>query len=326
MKFGIVGTGAMVQRFLSAVQGNVNDVSFISAYSPNAKRRENFAQNHPELNVYGDYLKILADPEIDAVYIATPVFTHASLAVEAANHGKHILCEKPMALTMQECNDMVAAAHDNNVTLQIAYMMRYHPAHQYIREQINSGSLGNIQFVHLERTAFADFKSPDFPSHRKWFVDKTRSGGGVFMDLGSHLIDLLIYFMGDDIVDCHLTAPVDQEMGVEISGLACLQFRGGTVATVYSSWEVPLHDNFIQVYGDKGSIQAVRTIGPYTDGQVQRIEGTKSQIVALTHRDHYVCEVEHFRDCVYQGKEPLTSGANSLKSESLRLKLYDKIG
>ena len=145
------------------------------------------------------------------------------------------------------------------------------------------------------------------------------------MDLGSHLLDLLIYFMGDDIVDYNLTAAIDSELGVELSGLACLKFREGTLATVYASWVVPLHDNLIQVYGDKASIQAVRTIGPYTDGEVAHIEGSQRKTVEIPHQDHYVGEVEHFRNCVYYGKEPLTSGANSLKTEWLRLKLFETI-
>jgi predicted dehydrogenase len=204
-------------------------------------------------------------------------------------------------------------------------MMRYHPAHQYIAELVTSGSLGEIHYLHLERTAYADFKSPDFPSHRKWFVDKSKSGGGVFMDLGSHLLDLLIYFMGDDVVEYKLSAELDSELGVELSGLACLKFRGGALATVYTSWGVPLHDNLIQIYGDQASVQALRTIGPYTDGQVARIEGSQRLSVEVPHQDHYVQEVEHFLDCVRHGKEPLTSGANSIKTESLRLKLFETL-
>lgn len=145
------------------------------------------------------------------------------------------------------------------------------------------------------------------------------------MDLGSHLIDLLIYLLGDDIVDYKLDAQIDVDLGVELSGLARLKFRGGALATVYASWEVPLHDNLIQVYGDKASIQAVRTIGPYTDGQVTLIEGAQRLAVNIPHQDHYVREVEHFRECVRDGKEPLTSGTNSLKTENLRLKLYETL-
>jgi 1,5-anhydro-D-fructose reductase (1,5-anhydro-D-mannitol-forming) len=325
MKFGIVGTGAMVERFLQAVEGKVEGVVFVAAHSPNAIRRESFAQKHPSIRCYADYSRMLTDPEVEAVYIATPVDTHMSLTQEAASLGKHVLCEKPMALTLQECTEMVTAARDNGVVLQIAYMMRYHPSHQYIREQIGSGSLGKIQFVHLERTAFSDFKSPDFPSRRMWFVDKSKSGGGAFMDLGSHLLDLLIYFMGDEFVDYKLSAAIDGDLGVELSGLARLKFQDGALATVYASWEVLLHDNLIQVYGDKASIQAVRTIGPYTDGQVARIEGSQRQIVDIPHKNHYVGEVEHFQECVREEKEPLTSGSVSLKTESLRLKLFETL-
>jgi predicted dehydrogenase len=326
MKIGIVGTGAMAQRFLTAVEGKVADLEFIMAYSPDEYSRETFALNNPKIICTGDYSEMLTNPEVHAVYIATPVDTHAELTVEAASYGKHILCEKPMALTLHDCETMVAAAEDNAVVLQIAYMMRYHPAHQYIRAQISSGALGAIKFIHLERTSFADFKSPDFPPDRRWFVNQTRSGGGVFMDLGSHLLDLLIYMMGDDIEDFKLTGEIDEELGVELSGLASLKFKGGALATIYVSWDVPLDDNLIQVYGDKASIQAIRTIGPYTNWRVEQIEGSQRQTVSIPHQNHYVREIEHFIQCIRTGEQPLTSGTNSIKTESLRLRLYETIG
>ena len=123
MKFGIVGTGAMAQRFLTAVDGKVADLEFMMAYSPDEKSHEIFAQKYPRIDCTGDYSVMLTNPDVHAVYIATPVDTHAELTVEAANQGKHILCEKPMAITLQDCETMVAASRDNGVVLQIAYMM-----------------------------------------------------------------------------------------------------------------------------------------------------------------------------------------------------------
>jgi predicted dehydrogenase len=204
-------------------------------------------------------------------------------------------------------------------------MMRFHPAHQYIREQIAAGALGNIQFVHIERTTFADFKAPDFPAHRKWFVDRSKSGGGVFVDLGSHLLDLLLYLLDDEVEDCALSATPDFDLGVELSGLASLKFMKGTMATLFASWGINLHDNLLQVYGDQGCIQAMRTIGPYTDWSVELVQGDQRTAVKIPYQNHYIRELDHFVDCIQTGKEPLTSGANCLETERLRIQLMNSL-
>jgi predicted dehydrogenase len=325
MNIGIIGTGAMAGRLLQAVEPQAQNVSFVAAYDSDPKKLHSFSREYPHLRCYGEYSSLLGDADIDAVYIVTPVNTHSSLTIEAANNGKHVLCEKPMALTLEECQDMVSAAQKNSVILQIGYMMRFHPCHLYIRNQIVSGTLGKIRFVHLERTDSVDFRADNFPSDRMWFVDKTKSGGGAFMDLGSHLIDLCLFLVGDEVHECSLFAPIEDDLGVELSGLASLKFSAGTLATVYASWQVPLHDNLLQVYGEKASVQAIRTIGPYTDNRVELIRGDQREIVQIPHKNHYVSEFEHFEESVRNGKEPLTSGANCLKTESLRIQLFDSL-
>jgi len=325
MKIGIVGAGAMALRFLDNVKGQVAGIEFTAVHDVSENQMGHFIKAHPEMKAYGDYNSLLSDPGVEALYISTPVYTHASLVVEAAEYGKHILCEKPMALTLDECEGMVAAAENGGVVLQIGYMMRFHPCHQFIREQIASGVLGKVRFAHVERTDYIDFKSGDIPSHRMWFVDKSKSGGGAFMDLGCHLIDLIIYLLDDDVDSYSFAGAQDPELGVELGGLASLLFHSGSAATVYASWQVAVKDNILQVYGERAGVQAIRTIGPYRDWKVEIVRGDQREVVDIPYRNHYAAELEHFRDCVRDGVEPITSGRICIRTERVRIGLLEQL-
>jgi 1,5-anhydro-D-fructose reductase (1,5-anhydro-D-mannitol-forming) len=315
----------MARRFLEEVRGQVEGVAVVAAHSRNAERLEQFHRDYPRIKCTTSLDELLGRGDLQAVYISTPVSTHAPLSIAAARAGKHVLCEKPMALTVPECEAMIEAAEANGVVLQIGYMMRFHPAHQLIKRRIADGDLGTLKFLHLERTVFIDFHSPDMPEHRKWFIRPGESGGGAFTDLGSHALDLLLYFLGDEIESCHLQIRETPGWEVEPDALASFRFRGGVLATVFASWRVPLHDNIIQVYGDAASLFARRTLGPYTDGTVERITEAGREQIPVAYENHYVLQLEHFRDCIAENRQPLTSGGACLATEKTRALLYRSV-
>jgi predicted dehydrogenase len=325
MNIALIGTGAMARRFLVAVCAGLEDVRFVAAHSRQPERLEKFRREYPRLECTMDLTALLRRKDIDAVYISTPVHTHAELCIAAAREGKHILCEKPMALTVADGEGMIEAAEAAGVVLQIGYMMRFHPAHQLIKKRLDSGDLGALRFVYLERTCLIDFLSAEMPDYRKWFIRPKESGGGALMDIGSHLIDLLLYLLGSEIESCHLQVREDPRLGVETDALASFRFRGGILATVFASWQIPLHDNILQVYGDSASLVARRTLGPYTDGTLARITEEGRKQIPVSYRNHYVLELEHFRDCIADKKQPLTSGRACLPAERTRELLYQSI-
>jgi UDP-N-acetylglucosamine 3-dehydrogenase len=325
MNIALIGTGAMARRFLKAVEGKIEDVRFTSAHSRNPERLEQFRKEYPRIECTTSLDELLGRKDIQAVYISTPVATHARLSIAAAQAGKHILCEKPMALTIGECEAMIEAADENGVVLQVGYMMRFHPAHQLLKQRIESGELGTLRYVHLERTVFIDFLSPNMPEHRKWFIRPEASGGGAFTDLGSHPLDLLLYLIGDEIESCQLQIREEPLQGAETDALASFRFASGLLATVFASWRVPLHDNIIQVYGDKASLYAKRTLGPYTDGTVERITEAGREQIPFFYKNHYVLEAEHLRDCIAEKREPIASGRACLQTERIRGLLYQSV-
>lgn len=325
MNIALIGTGVMARRFLTAVHGQVEDVRLVAAHSRQAERLQQFRKEYPQIECTTDLSELLGRKDVRAVYISTPVHTHAPLSIAAARAGKHILCEKPMALTVSECQAMIEAAEAGGVVLQIGYMMRFHPAHQLIKQRIDSGDLGPLRFVHLERTTFIDFHSAAMPEHRKWFIRPEDSGGGALMDLGSHLIDLLLYLVDDEIESCQLRTRGEARLGVETDALAGFRFRDGLLATVFASWQIPLHYNILQVYGDRAGLFARRTLGPYTDGTVERITEAGREQIPVTYRNHYVLQLEHFRDCIAEKQHPITSGRACLPTERTRELLYRSI-
>ena len=325
MNIALIGTGAMARRFLTAVRGKVEGIRFVAAHSRNGERLKQFHREYPRIECTTDLNELLARGDVQAVYISTPVKTHAPLSMAAARAGKHILCEKPMALSVDECEAMIQTAEASGVVLQIGYMMRFHPAHRLVKQRLAAGELGTLRFVHLERTAFIDFQSPDIPEHRKWFIRPEQSGGGVFTDLGSHPLDLLLFLTGDVVESCQLQIREQPRLGVETDALASLRFCSGLLATVFASWQVPLHDNIIQIYGDKANLFARRTLGPYTDGTVERITEAGREQIPFTYRNHYILQLEHFRDCVAESREPITSGRACLATERTRELLYRSI-
>jgi len=325
MNIALIGTGAMARRFLTAVYESLENVRFIGAHSRHPQRLEEFRREYPQLDCTTDLRALLGRKDIDAVYISTPAHTHAELCIAAARQGKHILCEKPMALTVADGERMIEAAEASGVVLQIGYMMRFHPAHQLIKKRIDSGDLGPLRFVHLERTCLIDFLSAEMPDHRKWFIRPKESGGGALMDIGSHLLDLLLYLLDREIESCQLQVREDPRLGVETDALASFRIRGGILATIFASWQIPLHDNILQVYGESASLLARRTLGPYTDGTLERITEEGRKQIPVSYRNHYVLELEHFRDCIADKTQPLTSGRACLPTERTRELLYQSI-
>jgi len=325
MNIALIGTGAMARRFLAAVREEIEDVRFIAAHSRQAERLGQFQKEYPQIECTTNLTALLSRKDVQAVYISTPLHTHAPLSIEAARAGKHVLCEKPMALTIAECEAMIEAAEASGVVLQIGYMMRFHPAHQLIKKQLDSGDLGTLRFVHLERTTFIDFLSADMPEHRRWFTRPEYSGGGALVDIGSHLIDLLLYLIDGRIETCQLQIREEPRLGVETDALASFRFRDGLLATVFASWQIPLHDNILQVYGDKASLVARRTLGPYTDGTVDRFTGAGREQIPVSYKNHYLLQLEHFRECIARKRQPITSGRACIPTERARELLYHSL-
>ena len=190
---------------------------------------EQFANEFGARRWYADWKELIAAEEVDAVYIATPVHLHAAQAIAAAQAGKHVLCEKPMAMTVAECDEMIGACSGNNVGFGVAYYRHFYPMIDRIRSILASGEIGKPILAQVN--AFEWFDPP--PSHpRHWLLERRLSGGGPMFDFGCHRIEVLINLFGKIKQVKSLVGSLLFDREVEDTATALFEFENGPQAII----------------------------------------------------------------------------------------------
>jgi predicted dehydrogenase len=212
---------------------------------------EQFAREFGAPRWYGDWRDLLKDAEIDAVYIATPPNLHAEQTIAAAEAGKHVICEKPMALDARECRRMIAACRGAGVRLSIAYYRHFYPVVRRIREILSAGELGKPVFAEVR--AFENFRpEPDDP--RYWMVRRQQGGGGPLMDFGCHRIEVLLNVMGPVAAVSGSSGRLVTDWDVEDSSVSLFEFQNESRAVLAVSRAVEEAQDSLDIYGSAGSI------------------------------------------------------------------------
>ena len=191
VRWGIIGAGGIAHRRTMSAMSEAENTVLQALMVRDMERARKLAEEHGARSYYDSVDGVLSDTEVDAVHIATPVYLHCKHVIQAAEHGKHVLCEKPMAMNVDECKSMIDACDQNGVHLEICFLLRFHPYYIKQKQMIADGELGEIIEA---RTSLMKW----YPIEEGlWRRDPTRAGGGVLMDLGPHVIDLLSYLLGD---------------------------------------------------------------------------------------------------------------------------------
>ncbi|MDB6372545.1 Gfo/Idh/MocA family protein [Photorhabdus bodei] len=195
IKWGIIGCGDVTEVKSGPAFYKLDNSELIAVMRRNANLAEDFAKRHNVPKWYSDANSLINDKDIDAVYIATPPSTHKEYTILAAKAGKAIYVEKPMALTFEECNEMIATCQSQNVPLFVAYYRRALPRFLKIKELIESGAIGTPRIVSciLYREIEKCYQDPH---HLPWVVNPEISGGGLFVDLACHTLDILDFLLG----------------------------------------------------------------------------------------------------------------------------------
>jgi predicted dehydrogenase len=216
---------------------------------------------------YTDYTLLLEDPAVEAVYIATPTHLHFDQVMAAAAAGKHILCEKPLGLTVADCETMIEQSVVQDVKLAVNFMMRYHACHVALKEMVERGDLGKLVMGRAELTCWY----PPIPGAFR--QDPALGGGGSFIDMGNHCVDLLEQYFGRvKRVSC-MTENMVQAYTSEDTAVAMLQFESGAFGVVDALFNVPdaAARNALEIYGSKGSVYSFGTIGQGSGGQLKAV-------------------------------------------------------
>ena len=268
-------------------------------------RGEAFAAKHAIPRVYPDHLSLLGDRELDVICIGLPNDRHERVVLDAAAGRKHVICEKPLAINLEQAGVMIDACRNAGVMLALAEQICYAPKLLELRDRVRQGVLGKIFHVYQRH----QHGGP----HAEWFFSRERAGGGALMDMGCHSIEAVCFVLDyprPRAVYARLSNRVHSHSELEDHATLVLEFEGGAVAVLEPSWAVRGEMvSRIGLLGTEGALDVdLESAGPDADWLV----------------DHgYAQEMAHFLDCVRSGDRPLTSGENALLALEICCAAYE---
>lgn len=247
VRYGIIGFGAFAERTMLPAFLTSPSTELVALQKRSlTEAQEKAAQFHIPL-AFDSAEELVRHPDIDAVYIASAVCTHAAETIAAARAGKHVLVEKPMAMNSAEAETMIAECRSHHVQLMVAHMVRFSPAVTYVKELVRSGIIGHVTFVKAEY--FYDVRT----SKRTWSRTRSIAGGGSVYDIGVHCLDTLRFILEDDVVSVKSQlAPVPTTESTELTGILALQFSHGTPGSIYCSFDAPYRHILLELVGHDG--------------------------------------------------------------------------
>lgn len=318
VRWGIIGLGDIAENNFLPALANAADTQLVSVFSRSADKGRAFCAKYRVPRAYDKLEHMLADPELDAVYIASPNALHAEQSVAASRAGKHVLCDKPMALTEADGIRMIRAAEDNKVRLDVAYRQRYHPAHEEARRRVAAGVLGEIQLIKAQN--FRGGKRPYWDNIPGWRNDATLAGSGSIVAQAVHSVDLLRYLTDSEIVEVRCITDEDPpSRPFEEATVSIFKFADGALGHVASGAVVPRSDNDAVLYGSSGKIACLGTLGGGQGGRVPELviaSGAAEERIPFAH-DTSISNttrlIDAFNRSLTQGEATHMSAQNGLQ-------------
>ena len=255
IQWGFIGCGSVTEKKSGPAFNKVEGSKVVAVMRRNADKAKDYAARHGINTWYTDAQKLINDPNVNAIYVATPPSTHAEYAIAAMRAGKPVYVEKPMASSYGECQEMVRVSEETGVPCFVAYYRRTLPYFQRVKQLIDERKLGNISTVHIQFAIppyATDYSRETLP----WRVKKEFAGAGYFYDLASHQLDLLDYILGP-IADAQgYTFNIADLYDVEDTVSAAFQFKSGIVGSGSWSFVAPpdTRTDTIEIVGTKGKL------------------------------------------------------------------------
>jgi predicted dehydrogenase len=319
----IVGLGRIsMGEFMPAVAISQTSklVAFVSGHRDKAERMAaKYGVSTKNIYDYQNYDSIANNPEIDAVYIALPNAMHAEYTIRAARAGKHVLSEKPMANSVADCEQMIAACRQANRKLMIAYRCRYEPANLRAIELIQQGYIGELQIIESS-FGFNEKKG-------EWRLDKKMAGGGPLVDVGIYSLQACRYLSGQEPTEVRASWSVRDHDGrfdtVEEYLAWNMQFPNGVLANCTTSYGYA-GGNWARATGSKGWLM-ISPAFTYS-GLKLHAEAYGQQPIDFVPDDpeprQFLREADHFADCILNNREPKTPGEEGLRDERIITAIY----
>ncbi len=313
VRWGLLSTANINRKLIPAIRASSRG-QLTAVASRNLAKVEAYAAEFEIPKAFDSYDKMLESDDIDAVYISLPNHLHAEWAVKALNSGKHVLCEKPFALSLEEVDQMKEAAEKNGRVLAEAFMYRHHPQTKTVGEWIRNGRLGDI--IYLE--AFFSFKDMDADNVRlvpEW-------GGGALWDVGIYPISLAQYVMGGP-PEWVVGDQVVGESGVDMVFSGHMHFSNQRVAHIACSFQTPFH-TFAQIIGTEGALTLERPFTQMDEGNYLYFtpnNGEREQ-VSVPEKELYLGEVQDMNGAILDGQKNYITLEESRNHVRTALALY----
>jgi D-xylose 1-dehydrogenase (NADP+, D-xylono-1,5-lactone-forming) len=313
IKWGVLGYARIARgSVIPAIQRSSNAEFYAIASRDKAKLKECYeACSVPKS--YESYDELINDSDVEAVYIPLPNALHKEWTIKAAKKGKHVLCEKPIALTVQECDEMISVCKDRKVKLMEAFMYRYTYRTKKVQEILASGVLGDIKYIN---SSFRFFLSN--PASIKL---KPELGGGSLYDVGCYPVNFISMITNDDPES--IVAECIKEKGIDVILSAVLKYRSGIVATLNCGFNA-FPRIYSEIVGTKGALDIPDT---FLDdpGYITLITESGNERIEIAKSDRYMHEIEDFSQAVIDNREPLFSLAETRRNMTIIDKIYDEV-
>jgi predicted dehydrogenase len=303
VRWGLIGCGDISSKRIAPALKTLKNCELLAVSRTNYALAESFAKEFNAKRWYKNWQELIRDNEIDAVYIATPVYLHKEQTIAAASAGKHVLCEKPMALNAKDCEDMIEACNKHKVKLGVAYYRHFYLVIKRAKEIILSGEIGEPVIAGIHAYEWFERK-PGEP--RYWLLQKELSGGGPMMDFGCHRIEVLQNLFGEVKEMQSRLFNVHFKREVEDTAFVSLLFENNTQAIIRVSHAVYEARDTLDICGTKGTIYVPVLNNGTLIVKTEKGERTENH---PPHQNVHQPLIEDFTNAVMENRNPLVDGS-----------------
>ena len=318
---GVIGTGRIGRLHIEHLAQNIPEAELISICSLDPADIESLARQFNVPKTTDDYTAILADPQIEAVLVASSTDTHVEVSQAAARMRKHVFCEKPISLDLEQIDETLAIVENAGVKFQVGFNRRFDAGFMRVREAVTSGEIGE---PHILRITSRDPAPPP--------IEYVKVSGGIFLDMTIHDFDMARYLIGDEVVEVYAVGgvrvdPQIGEAGDIDTAVITLRFQNGVIATIDNSREAIYgYDQRVEVFGSKGMVTVAN---PPTDtvtfsGSAGTRAASPPYFFVERYKEAFLSELQAFFACIREdtpppvtgedGKVPVVMGFAALKS------------
>ena len=315
LRWGAVGASWIAQDFVIPALRE-SGAAVTAVYSHDPDRATSYAAKNGIAGAYSDLDAFLADPAVEAVYISSTNQMHHRQVLAAAAAGKHVLCEKPMAMSLDEGREMVAACDSAGVVLAVNHHMRNGPTLRAMKRLLQEGAIGKPLAIRI----FHAFLLPG--SMRTWRVSRPDAGGGAILDLTSHDADNLRFLLEDEVDDVVAISSAQRfaDGPVEDAVMGVIRFRGGVVASFHDAFTIGNSPTGLEIHGTEGSLIGTEVLRQGPVGEVTLYRGDEVVPVDVGPRENlYVRGIDLFTEAVLGSGRPAVTGEDGLRALEVAL-------